>query len=188
MRRRVLQLGWRALGALELAQAGCNFHEEPPKPPEIYTNLGYKPDLPEFMKGTVFERTEVANDTPYPLTAYSLVVNLQGTGDNSGLPQVVRTAMIKWMTLAGFGSVNDPRYTNLKPDDVLNDSRVAVVQVEGRLPVGARQGQRFDVIVRAMPHSNTTSLAHGRFYRADLFDRGLEEPEGHGAVLAYADN
>ncbi|HTW95577.1 MAG TPA: flagellar basal body P-ring protein FlgI, partial [Tepidisphaeraceae bacterium] len=169
-------------------QSGCNVQQPAPKPPVVYPDLGYRPHIPSFMKGTIYEVADVENDDPYSLTAYSLVVNLQGTGDNSNLPRVVRDALLKRIQLAGFGSANDPNYFNLKPDDVLNDARVAVVQVEGRLPVGARQGQRFDVIVRAEPGCNTTSLAHGRFYQTDLFLNGWLSPESNGQTYAYADN
>ena len=56
---------------------------------------------------------------------------------------------------------------------MLRDKRVAIVAVEGRLPVGVREGQSFDVTVRALEHNNTRSLAHGDLYQTDLSDLGL---------------
>jgi hypothetical protein len=167
--------------------AGCGPQAKSLPEPEPYVDQGYKPDVPQFMHGTVFERTDLGNADPYPVGGYSIVVNLQDTGDNSGIPTVVRQEMIKRMALAGFGQHDDPQFTALQPEDVLRDKRVAIVQVIGMLPVGARRGQQFDLIVRAMPRSHTTSLAHGHLYKTELHVRGLELPTGTGATLAFAD-
>ena len=41
--------------------------------------------------------------------------------------------------------------------------------------------------VRALPHNNTRSLAHGDLYQTDLSDMGLVEPQSIGArQQAYA--
>jgi hypothetical protein len=175
-----------AVPLLAALAAGC---ESAPavNAPQPYVDLGYKPGVTGFMHGTVFERTDMGNTQLYPVTGYSLVVNLQDTGDNSAIPTAVRTALIKRMLLSGFGQHNDPRFTNLQPEQILRDPRVAVVQVIGLLPVGARSGQLFDITVRAMPRSRTTSLAHGHLYNTELRNRGLDEPGGGGTILAYAD-
>jgi hypothetical protein len=166
---------------------GCGDAEKPAVSPQPYVDQGYKPDLPYYMHGTVYERTDMGNTDPFPVTGYSLIVNLQNTGDNSGIPTVVREAMIKKMALAGFGQHEDQQLAHLQPEQVLRDKRVAIVQVIGMLPVGVRQGQHFDVTVRAMPRSRTSSLAHGHLYNTELRQRGLEEPSGGGTILAYAD-
>jgi hypothetical protein len=168
--------------------AGCSDTPAPKPAAQPYLDLGYKHDIPAFMKGTVFERTDLGNSQPYPVTGYSIVVNLQNTGNNdTGISTAIRQALIKRMAYAGFGEHNDPRFTNHEPEQVLADRRVAVVQVIGLLPVGARRGQRFDIEVRAMPNSRTTSLAHGRLYNTELRNRGLEQPTSGGTILAYAD-
>ena len=144
--------------------AGCNDNMliQPTTQPQAFADQGYKPGLPAYLRGTIYERTDVTNIDPFPLTGYGVVVNLQGTGDNSNLPTPVRDAIVKRMSLAGFGQHEYAQVTGIQPEAMLDDPRVAVVQVIGMLPVGARAGQRFDVMVRAMPNSNTTSLAHGR--------------------------
>jgi|GEM_PF-653925 len=166
---------------------GCVEQPKPTPGAQPYVDQGYKAGVPNFMHGTVFERADVANIDPYPVTGYSLVVNLHETGDNSGIPTSVRTAMIKRMALAGFGQHDDPSLRTLQPEDMLRDKRVAIVQVIGMMPAGVRRGQQFDLIVRSMPRSHTTSLAHGHLYNADLAVRGLELPDGAGEVMAYAD-
>ena len=175
---------------------GCSdqYYQAAPATPHPFVDTGYKTNLPDYMHGTIFERTDVFATEPVPVTGYSLVVNLQDTADNNDIATPVRQAMIKRLELAdesatpSFGQYDDPRFTKLEPEDVLRDKRVAVVQVIGMLPVGARRGQRFDVIVRAMPNSRTTSLAHGHMYNTELRDHGLMEPQGGGLVRAYADD
>jgi flagellar basal body P-ring protein FlgI len=176
-----------AAALLAALAVGCVTQPESLTTPQPYVDQGYKPGLAPFMRGTVYERTDMGNTQLYPVTGYSLVVNLQNTGDNSAIPTAVRAALIKRMELSGFGQHNDPRFTNLQPEQILRDPRVAVVQVIGLLPVGARRGQLFDVTVRAMPRSRTTSLTHGHLYNTELRNRGLEQPGGGGEILAYAD-
>jgi hypothetical protein len=187
----IVQLGrpavWLASLALMAITAGCEDATPPPVPVQPYVDQGYKPNLSAFMHGTVFERTDAGNTETYPVSGYSLVVNLQDTGDNSGVSTAVRAELIKKMALSGFGQHSDPRFTNLQPEQVLADKRVAVVQVIGLLPVGARRGQQFDIVVRAMPRSRTTSLAHGHLYNTELRNRGLDQPSSGGTILAYAD-
>ena len=68
---------------------------------------------------------------------YSLVVNLNNTGD-SRAPAFVRDYLVKQMLLRGFDSFIEGKYQNVKPDQMLRDKRVAIVQVEGQYSGGAR--------------------------------------------------
>jgi flagellar basal body P-ring protein FlgI len=184
------------LALLGISLSGCSdkYYQAAAATPHPFVDQGYKPDVPDYLHGTVFERTDVFGAEPTPVTGYSLVVDLQDTGDNSDIATPVRQAIIKRLELAdesatpSFNRYDDPRFTKIEPEDVLRDKRVAVVQVIGMLPAGARRGQRFDVVVRAMPNSRTTSLAHGHMYNTELRDHGLMEPQGGGLVRAYADD
>jgi Flagellar P-ring protein len=180
-------LGIAAVVCAAILGIGCSPADKPTAPPQPYVDQGYKPGLPSFMRGTVDERTDMGNTDPYPVSGYSLVVNLLSTGDNTSIPTFVRQALIKRMALSGFGQEADPRFTHIQPEDVLRDKRVAVVRVIGMLPVGVRSGQQFDLIVQAMPRSRTTSLAHGHLYNTELRNRGMEEGGMTGMILAYAD-
>ncbi len=135
-----------------------------------------------FHAGTLFERVRFTGLQDAPVYGYSLVVNLHDTGD-SNAPAVVRDYIIKQMLLRGFDSYVTGTYANVSPEQMLRDKRVAIVEVEGKIPVGARQGQSFDVIVRALPHNDTKSLAHGDLYQCDLSDIGLIDPQGIDAHL-----
>src|SRR5579872_206074 len=176
---------WILCFAAMLALASCN-HTAPPPPKEpLFPTLPLE-QVPDFMKGTLFERVRFTNLEPLNVYGYSLVVNLHNTGDTRA-PSIVRDYIVKQMLMRGFDSAIMGTYKNVAPDQMLRDKRVAIVQVEGRIPVGARSGQSFDGVVRALEHNNTKSLAHGDLYQTDLGDMGLIEPQSIGArQQAYA--
>src|SRR5688572_25177963 len=84
--------------ALALPLAGCK-NEVKQGNPEIkvrHADLPNKPDVPTYMKGTIWEATNRMNDEPYAVASYALVGRLRGTGDSTAaLP--VRQWMIKQM-------------------------------------------------------------------------------------------
>ncbi|MGD0464789.1 MAG: flagellar basal body P-ring protein FlgI [Tepidisphaeraceae bacterium] len=166
-----------ALGAVLLGLASCASKSAPPPPKEpLWPTLPLQ-QVPDFMQGTLFERVRFSALEEMPVYGYSLAVNLHDTGD-SNAPSAVRDYIIKQMLLRGFDSYVMGTYQNVSPEQMLRDKRVAIVEVEGRLPVGARAGQSFDVIVRALPRNSTKSLAHGDLYQCDLSDIGRMEPQG----------
>jgi hypothetical protein len=176
---------WMFLCAAMLGLASCAKSAPPPPAEPRYQTLPL-PQVPSFMKGTLFERVRFLDLQPMSVYGYSLVVNLDHTGDSRS-PGFVRDYIVKQMLLRGFDSYVTGKYQNVSPDQMLRDDRVAIVTVEGHIPVGAREGQTFDVTVRALPHNNTRSLAHGDLYQTDLSDMGLIEPQSIGArQQAYA--
>jgi hypothetical protein len=173
-----------------LAISGCASKPQPKAPEEpLWPTLPLQ-KVPNFMKGTLFERVRFTDLDVMPVYGYGLVVNLHNTGD-SRAPTNVRDYIVKQMYLRGFGSyvsemthqnaTPQGTYANVSPDEMLHDKRVAIVIVQGGIPVGARQGQSFDLTVRTLEHNNTTSLAHGELYETDLSDLGLIEPQSIGA-------
>jgi hypothetical protein len=171
-----------ALGAAALLVSfGCKPDPPPPHEEPRWPVLPMA-QVPDFMRGTLFERIRFTNTDPMPVYGYGLVVNLHGTGDCTA-PTWVRDYIAKQIEAHGFDSLQFPRYKTFTAEDILDDKRkrVAIVTVEGLLPVGAREGQRFDVLVHAMPGSQTTSLAHGELYETELSDHGLMDPTAIGA-------
>jgi hypothetical protein len=166
--------------------ASCAAKTAPPAPKEpLYPNLPLQ-QVPNFMRGTLYEQVRFTGLEELPVYGYGLVVNLDNTGD-SRAPSAVRDYIERQLNIRGFGSSMMGTYQNLTPEEILKDKRVAIVVVEGRIPVGARMGQSFDVIVRAMERNNTKSLAHGDLYETDLSDVGLMEPQSIGVrQQAYA--
>jgi hypothetical protein len=163
------------LGAA-LALGGCAGQDKqtkaaPPKPK--YVTLPARTNLPEFMKGTVHEAVDVQNKAPYPISGYGLVVGLDNTGNNNGVPVGVRNSMIDEMVRHGVGSPNGPM-AGVKPEAVLRDPQTAIVEVYAMLPPGARSGQKMDVLVQAPATAGTTSLSRGMLYTTTLYRNGAD--------------
>jgi hypothetical protein len=132
-----------------------------------YPELPKKEDVPPYMKGTIWEVTTRTNDEPWPVASYGLVGRLRGTGDSTAsLP--VRQWMVKQMARHGYGSKLLEDYKNISAEQVLRDPSYAVVQVEGLIPPGAREGDFFDVRVRAMKGNRTSNLSGGIVFETDL--------------------
>src|SRR5208282_3363764 len=159
---------WILLCAALLGMGGCAVQTVPKTPPKapLWPTLPLQ-QVPDFMQGTLYQRVRFSDIEPMKVYGYSLVVNLDNTGD-SRAPTFVRDFLIKEMSLRGFGSLVTPQirqgalpqgtYANVSPEQMLRDKRVAIVEVEGDIPVGAREGQSFDIIVRTLEHNNTKSL------------------------------
>ena len=160
-------------GLLVLSSCSRTDRQHATLPPSKYETLPAK-NLPVFMKGTILEAAEVENKDPYPVSGFGLVVNLNNTGDNRGVPQAVVNAMLDEMTRRGLGSTNE-RLKPFKPGAMLNDPQTAIVEVFAFLPPGARAGQRLDVFLRAQRTSQTKSLAQGTLYQTHLFIGGADE-------------
>ncbi len=100
-------------------------------------------NVPAFMKGTIFELSDIDNRAPYLVSSYGLVVGLNGTGNNNGAPMAVRDYLVDQMVRHGIGSsLRDDRWRGTKPETVLQDPGTAIVEVYGFLPVerGAGSG------------------------------------------------
>src|ERR1700733_12314185 len=176
---------WIFVFASLLMAASCTEKPKAATPPApLWPTLPLQ-KVPEFMKGTLFERVRFSDLDEMRVYGYGLVVNLHNTGD-SRAPSNVRDYITKQMILRGFGSyvsemthqnaIPQGTFANVSPEQMLRDKRVAIVMVQGNIPVGAREGQSFDITVKTLEHNNTTSLAHGELYETDLSDLGLIEP------------
>ncbi|MBV8781430.1 MAG: flagellar basal body P-ring protein FlgI, partial [Phycisphaerae bacterium] len=166
---------WVVTAVWALAPLSACTNTVPPKPKMVprYSILPPRENLPPYFTNTVFEKTETQNLGPLLASNYSLIVNLDGTGDSTA-PTPVRQYIIKQMAKRGFGSALLPGYENAEPEEVLKDKRVAIVRVDGLVPVGSRKGQFFDVQVSALDTggNTTSSLAHGQLYSVDLSRSG----------------
>ena len=166
-----------ALAAAAAATTGCAARKRATSV-RRYHDLGPRKNLPPYLKGSVFELTELANHVPYPVSAYGLVGQLRGTGDTDA-PAAVRQWMIKEMVRRGFG---DPTrgYQHMQPGPVLASADFAIVRVDAVLPPGARRGDRIDAWVSALPN-DTTSLSHGVLFETELKENGANphNPSAH---------
>jgi hypothetical protein len=166
-----------------VACTGCAQEQKKPQMIRRYIDVGPKKNLPPFLKGSVFELTELTNNAPFPISAYGLVGQLRGTG-SSEAPASVRQWMIREMVRRGFG---DPRtgFGKMQPGPVLASPEFAIVRVDGVLPPGARKGDRVDAWVSALPN-DTSSLAHGVLFETELKVDGANPNNPSAALDAIA--
>jgi hypothetical protein len=106
----------------------------------------------------------------------SLVVGLNGTGSDPG-PTAERSMLKAEMQTRGVE----------RPSEVLASRSTALAMVRGRIPPGARKGDRFDLEVRVPAGSETLSLHGGWMMQSRLREYAkLNDRLGNGHVLAYA--
>jgi hypothetical protein len=143
---------------------------DPPKPgPPKVVNLGLR-KVPDFMKGTLYETTNLENDSLFLVSGWGIVVNLNGTGGSNQISNNLKAFMSKQLEAKGFGRKAREDLVTITPERVLTDKNVAVVGVYGLLPPGIRKGQWFDVRVLAdqAGREEVKSLARGHLYDTSL--------------------
>jgi hypothetical protein len=141
-------------------------------------------DVPAVLAGTVGAQTSIRGSEGLLVSGYGLVVGLEGTGDRE-IPGPVRALMEREMTLQGVGKAVHGM-GEVTPSQLLSSPETAVVIVQGVVPPGAVEGQRFDVQVQTVPGSSATSLEGGRLWTTDLFE-GIVAPGGPATpVIARA--
>jgi hypothetical protein len=69
---------------------------------------------------------------------------------------------------------------------ILDDKRTSVVAVQGLVPPGAKRGDYFDVLVSALPQTQTTSLSGGDLWEVELGIGGVTEPANFVKTRAAA--
>src|SRR5690242_7183859 len=84
--------------ALLAAAVGCSSSKPKaaPAPPPRYTTLPPK-QVPEFLKDTILERTDLVDTDPKLISGYGIVAHLHNTADNTLVPQTVRTYILREM-------------------------------------------------------------------------------------------
>lgn len=121
------------------------------------------PNVTPSLRGTIGAECKIRRALPTIISGYGLVVGLDGTGGRI-VPERVAASMERELGLRGVGREGTFKDTLLEgrtPGEVLRDPDVAVVVVEAAIPLAAPDGMAFDVRVRALPGSDTTSLEGG---------------------------
>jgi flagellar basal body P-ring protein FlgI len=139
---------------------------EAPSPQQLDKTIG---DLAEFMAFSSI-----------PVKGIGIVVGLPNTGSSECPPQI--RDYLRQYILTQLG----PRDI-VSADAMISSLDTAVVIVEGDIPPGASKHQAFDVTVRALPGTQTTSLINGRLYTTDLkFVAQVEDAIRSSKTLAIA--
>ncbi|MCC7146993.1 MAG: flagellar basal body P-ring protein FlgI [Phycisphaeraceae bacterium] len=144
---------------------GCSEKKEeirkPPPPPAAPVFVG-----PKFLHGTVGSLTQIDGYRPLLVSGWGFMTNLEGTG-SSEVPAFLRQWLITEMRRRGVGSYKLGT-AEMSPEELIRSTDTAVVKVEGLIPPGAKVGRRFDVLVSALPGTQTTSLENGQLWTTDL--------------------
>jgi len=165
--------------------SGCVQEVPQKKGPAPTPPTAHDPNLPAYLRGSLYDRAFVLGNEPLNISAFSLVGQLRGTG-SCVAPPTVRSYMIKELYRRGFGNPQVPVYGQIQPAEVLADPNYAIVRVDGEIPPGARQGDWFDVRVSAMAGNPTRSLAHGVLFETDLKNNGANKEDPVGAINVLA--
>lgn len=124
-------------------------------------------DTPDALRGTIGSMASFEGVQRGLVSGIGFVVGLNGTGGQP-LSERYATTIERQMALHGIGEPG--RYTNtalegLTPRQLIQNKNTAVVLVYGAMPVGASEGDTFDVFVRAI---NASSLEGGRLWTTEL--------------------
>jgi hypothetical protein len=113
---------------------GCT--ETPKKPTSRYATLSNRefPKELQFLNDTIFQYTDLAGNEPFPVSGYGIVTHLHGTG-GCRVSTPVYAAMLKELSRHDFGGVGSGLPS---PEAFLHSKDVAIVRVDGYIPIGAR--------------------------------------------------
>lgn len=163
MRARVLLC---ALLVPALLQTGCNRNKKPiPKP--VVRAPSFSADLPASLRGTIGAEARISGIESTLVSGIGFVVGLDGTGGLT-IPEQYAAHLEREMGLNGIGIGNSTANSPIAgktPSELLRDPNTAAVIVQAAVPPGARDGESFDVFVRAI---NATSLEGGRLWTTDM--------------------
>jgi hypothetical protein len=153
--------------ALALTATGLGCAKKPaPTPPRLPREV----DVPAYMKDTVGEVARVAGRELVPVQGLGLVTGLDGTG-TTVMPPGVRAQILEIM-----------RKNHVpEPEKILAGPENAVVVATGMLPPGCTEGEEFDLEVRAVPNTETTSLEGGHLLACELYKVSSERGADMGA-------
>jgi len=139
-----------------------------------------EPEQPPNLDATVGDFGELFQHSAVVVKGYGIVAGLPGTG-SSECPPKLRKVLSKYI-LTEIG--ND---STVNPDRFIDSPNTAVVEIYGTIPPIALKGDRFDVRVVAFSSTQTTSLAGGTLYPAELKEMSrLVSFDIYTAVLARA--
>ncbi|MBN2212006.1 MAG: flagellar basal body P-ring protein FlgI [Sedimentisphaerales bacterium] len=126
----------------------------------------------ELEKGTpkdntVGSVTELTGFLALRVDGFGVVINLSGTGSRD-CPPAQREFIVKYLRgMKSRRELNKP-YDLMTAEQILDSTSTAVVQISGLVPAGAPKGAAFDVEVRSLPQTQTTSLQGGVLLPCDL--------------------
>lgn len=131
--------------------------EPAPEPPR---------EVDPVMEGTVAETASLVGGSNMVVTGWGLVVGLGDAGSRE-VPPGVRQHLIKQLTRYPI-TAPGPQGRQINPERIIDDPDTAVVRVNGVLAPGVPEGRRFDLVVEALPQTQTRSLDGGVLLATEL--------------------
>lgn len=170
-------------GMLILMATGCAGSK--PAPTAIEPALD-ESKFPPHVAGTVAQYAMLVGGGDLTLRGYGIVVGLGANGSRE-CPPALRGYLTQYMLKQKVFSPSSGT-GGLSPAALLDSLDTAVVELWGRVPPGAPAGTTFDVYVRAMPQTQTTSLDGGYLLPHDMqmSVEGLSGTERQSRVLGKA--
>lgn len=139
---------------------------------------------PAYMRGSIGSFSSFRGFDPVLVSGYGMVVNLEGTG-SAEIPSFLRTRMINYAAQQGIGNTS-AGWGEISPERFLRDPNTSIVRVRGLMPPGAAEGTKFDLLVEALPQTQTISLAGGTLWTHDLAVNGDSRSQQFVTPLAKA--
>lgn len=146
--------------------SGCSQGPRSSSPPIAAQDRIPLPSVYPALRGTVGQYVGLGYTGPIVVRGWGLVAGLPNTGSGQ-MPPPIHRLMLKRLLRAGVGFYT--RGTgNIDPNQILASRQVAAVAVEGAIPPLAVQGTTFDVYLKALPNTSTTSLENGLLWPVGL--------------------
>ncbi|HUO06835.1 MAG TPA: flagellar basal body P-ring protein FlgI [Phycisphaerae bacterium] len=123
------------------------------------------------LEGTIGQFAFFADAMPMPVEGWAIVAGLPGTGSGEMSPEV-RQYLTEQLYRNNAGSYAKGT-EEFNPERILASNQIAAVEVHGVIPPLARRGDTFDLAVKALPDTQTTSLRDGLLWTAPLKLIGL---------------
>jgi len=166
---------WAITWNLQKPKADVDDHYVDAGPTDLAKSAAYR--------DTVAERGWIEGLRLMRVRGYGIVAGL-GTHGSRECPRRVRERLVQTMYKRSEFSGTGLKPAPFTPEQLIADLDTAVVMIEGEIHAAASKGDTFDVFVRALPGTQTTSLEGGRLYTADLHI--YRDVPGGGAVKGRA--
>ncbi len=124
-------------------------------------------DIPTPLRGTIGAEARISGNEQTLVSGIGFVVGLNGTGGLT-IPEQYAAHLERMMGLNGVTIANDDESSPIarkSPSQLLRDPNTAAVIVQAAIPAGAREGETYDVYVRAI---NATSLEGGQLWTTEM--------------------
>ena len=161
-----------------LAFSGCN--------PARDAQDNKKPSKIDPLQDTIGSLCELTGYAAVRVSGYSLVWGLPGTGSSECDP-TTKAYLIQQIRQNDLKQFMSEEYQELTAEQIFDSRNTAAVEVTGLVPAGAPEGIRFDVQVRPIQGTQTTSLQGGFLLRTEMrqfFSGRFGADAGRVAALA----